>query len=68
MYLYNYRSCGNPFGFSDIRNGLSDLRNIRQSTVSGSTSSRRAKKCSKRKLLTKNVKFLKSLGFKVKKQ
>lgn len=68
MYLYNYQPHGNPFGFADKRASSTGLQNIRQCAVRGSTSSKRAKKCLKKKLLVKNVKFLKSLGFNVKKQ
>lgn len=67
--MYNYQTCGNPFGFSDKSTGSIQSRGIRQSAVGRSTSKRKgAKKSSKKKKLTgKNVKFLKALGFKVRK-
>lgn len=68
MFVYNCQTVGNPFGFSDKRATPSCLQNIRQSTLGRSTSFKRAKKCSKKKLAAKNVKFLNSLGLKVKKQ
>lgn len=68
MFMYNCQMSGNPFGFVDKKDSSTCLKNIRQSAVRGSTSIKRAKKCSKKKLTQKNVKFLKFLGLRVKKQ
>lgn len=66
MFVYNCQTTGNPFGFSDKRTKSAGLQNNRQRDVGRSTSKRKSiKKCSKKKLTAKNVKFLKALGLKV---
>lgn len=66
MFVYDYQTIGNPFGFADKRTSLTAKQNIRQQAVGRSTSKRKsAKSLKKKKLTAKNVKFLKKLGFKV---
>lgn len=71
MFAYNCQASGDPFGFLNKSSSLIKLQNIRQRVVGVSTSLKQTKKClkkSKKKLTSKNVKFLQLLGLKVKNQ
>lgn len=72
MFVYNSQTCSGPLGFLDKSACLTSKRNTHQCTISRSTSlgavrKSDQKKCLKKKLTAKNVKFLKLLGLKVKK-
>lgn len=66
MILYNVQMNENPFSLGDISHTRSISRNIRSTTFGGRTSFTNVKKCTKKRLTKKNVKFLQSIGFKVK--
>lgn len=66
--MYNCHATGNPFGFSDISSMSNAIKNNRQRAFDRTTSKKGVRKCLKKKLTAKNVKFLQSLGLAVKKR
>lgn len=64
--MYNCQLSGDPLRFADKRVSLSGLQNIRQRVINRTTSIKRVKESSKKKLKAENIKFLKLLGLEVK--
>lgn len=63
MFIYNTQNNLNPFGFSDINESSTAIKNIQPKAAKRITS---RKSCSKKKLSKENIAFLKALGLKVK--
>lgn len=65
MLIYNNQINSNPFGFNDINKQSVGVKSIQPRDIKRVTS---RKSCAKKKKLSKkNIVFLKSLGFTVKK-
>lgn len=65
MLIYNTQTSVNPFGFQNKKANQPNSFGIQSSAVGRATP--KSGKCLKKRLTKKNIRFLKSLGFKVKK-
>lgn len=63
MIVYNVQNSGNPFGFKNSNT----LKKIRIQSRASEGTRPFSQKCARKKLTSKNINFLKGLGFKVNK-